>query len=163
MRIRLPKQMPRPLKGLPRYAYYNNRLKSQEERLCAHGYLPDAEELQERFNVGTGHDALRQFIGAMLEAEISMQINRIRVGKGWTQEKVAGICGWATTRVSYLERGEYKHWPSLETLANVAAALGVGMEVRFVPLSKVIESRVELEYNGECWKQSAADSQSSGS
>lgn len=130
-------------KGIPRILCHDHHFGSQERRLDELGYPLEPGLLVEALQRGL--EARRKFIEAMLEAEISLQIGRMRIGgRNWTQDKLAELCGWAGSRVSYLEGGRYTSWPGLKSLVQLAGAFGVGLQVRFVPVSQLIQDRVEL-------------------
>ncbi|MFZ3172089.1 MAG: helix-turn-helix transcriptional regulator [Carboxydocellales bacterium] len=54
------------------------------------------------------------------------RIARIRIDKGWTQEKLALATGLSRGYISAIERG--KAQPKLKTLSIIAQSLGVEIE-----------------------------------
>ena len=132
--VRLPK-------GIPKSIRFDHNYGRQELRLKDQGFPEDPGEL---LTVLEDPDRRREFVEAMLEAEISVQVVRARVQRNWSQKQLADQCGWAPTRVSSLESAEYYHRPSLETIITLAQAFGVGVEVRFVPMSRMLQNRAEI-------------------
>jgi transcriptional regulator with XRE-family HTH domain len=58
--------------------------------------------------------------------------------RGWNQEEFAKRLGMAQPRVSEMEHPGARR-PNIETLLRIAEALDVGLQVRFVPFSELVE------------------------
>ena len=64
-----------------------------------------------------------------LRSELMDQIAAIVAAQGWTQNEAAARCGVTQPRMNDLLRGRISRF-SLDALVNIAAALGVRIEVR---------------------------------
>jgi transcriptional regulator with XRE-family HTH domain len=63
-----------------------------------------------------------------IRLEFGKRLKTFREARGWSQDKLAQICGWSSnTRVSGYERGANE--PSLDDIGRLAQALGVYPEV----------------------------------
>ncbi len=58
--------------------------------------------------------------------EMGDRIRYLRRGNGWTQRDLAARAGVTAAFIGHLERGEKK--PSLETMVQLAGALGVSLD-----------------------------------
>jgi predicted XRE-type DNA-binding protein len=74
-----------------------------------------------------------------LKGQISIAIYEARTQAGLTQGQLAERIGTRQPAISRLEDGDYDRC-SLTTLYKVAAALGMRVEVRFVPLASSPEA-----------------------
>lgn len=63
--------------------------------------------------------------------EPAYQIARLRIEHGLTQAQLAELVGAKQPSIARLERGQTQ--PSVEFLSRIATALGMRLEVRFVP------------------------------
>jgi DNA-binding XRE family transcriptional regulator len=63
--------------------------------------------------------------------EPAYQIARLRIEAGLTQAQLAALVGTKQPSIARLERGQTQ--PSVEFLSRLAAALGMRLEMRFVP------------------------------
>lgn len=63
--------------------------------------------------------------------EPAYQIARLRIEAGLTQAQLAELVGTKQPSIARLERGQTQ--PSVEFLSRIAAALGMRLEMRFVP------------------------------
>ncbi len=79
-----------------------------------------------------------QLVSSHLSKGIAFQIRAIRDRLGWSQEKLAAEVGMNQNAVSRLESPEYGR-PTLTTLKRFAAAFDVGLVVRFVPFSEIVD------------------------
>ena len=72
-----------------------------------------------------------------LEAEYALihELLAARVRAGMTQEQVAERMGTTKSAVSRLEAGG-SHSPSVSTLERCARAVGCGVEIRLIPVSR---------------------------
>jgi transcriptional regulator with XRE-family HTH domain len=71
------------------------------------------------------------------------QIHAMREARGWTQKELAAKLGMTQTGVSRLESLSYGKI-SLTTLRRLAAVFDVGLIVKFVPFSQLIDEFVNL-------------------
>jgi transcriptional regulator with XRE-family HTH domain len=79
---------------------------------------------------------------------VCFQIRAIREQQGLSQKALGRLAGgrvMAQERISILEDPNADTKPTLTTLLRVADALDVGLEVRFVPFSKVIDRSVRTD------------------
>jgi len=78
------------------------------------------------------------FVASLLRIGLPMQCRALRESREWTQPELAEAAGMSQPRISEIERpGERKL--NLETLLRLASAFDVGLQVRFVPFSKLID------------------------
>jgi ribosome-binding protein aMBF1 (putative translation factor) len=91
--------------------------------------------LENRF---VGHDPSRvaEYEQELLNAEIARKIYDLRTKAGLSQRELAKRIGTSASAVCRLEDADYEGH-SLNLLKRIAAALGSGLEVRFVPLKRV--------------------------
>jgi transcriptional regulator with XRE-family HTH domain len=71
----------------------------------------------------------------LLNAEIARKIYDLRTKAGLSQRELAKRIGTSASAVCRLEDADYEGH-SLSLLKRIAAALGSGIEVRFVPLKR---------------------------
>lgn len=64
--------------------------------------------------------------------EPAYQIARLRIEAGLTQAQLAELVGTKQPSIARLERGQTQ--PSVEFLSRIATALGMRLEMRFVPV-----------------------------
>jgi DNA-binding XRE family transcriptional regulator len=74
-----------------------------------------------------------EFAVDLADLEPAYQIARLRILRGLTQEQLAELADTKQPSIARLESGTST--PSLSFLRKVAAALGLRVEVRFVPMS----------------------------
>ncbi len=67
--------------------------------------------------------------------EPAYQIARLRIEHGLTQAQLAALVGTKQPSIARLERGQTQ--PSIEFLSRIATALGMRLEVHFVPAEPV--------------------------
>ncbi len=78
------------------------------------------------------------YVGSQIRIGLPFQIRAVRKERGWSQADLAEKCGMAAPRISEIEKpGERRL--NIETLLRVAAGLDVGLEVRFVPFSQLVD------------------------
>ncbi len=70
---------------------------------------------------------------------LAFQIRALREQREWSQKKLGRMSNMAQERVSILEDPNAESKPTLNTLLRLAAAFDVGLDVRFVPFSKIID------------------------
>lgn len=75
--------------------------------------------------------------------ELGQRIQAIRKRAGMTQEKLASLVPMEEKSLSRIERGI--HYPSIETLETIAAALGV----RFVDFFDYLDKKSDEEMRAE--------------
>ncbi len=63
---------------------------------------------------------------------VGQRIRAYRTQKGWSQEKLAELCGCHPTYIGQLERGEKN--ATLESVERITAALGVSLSKLFEKL-----------------------------
>jgi transcriptional regulator with XRE-family HTH domain len=85
-----------------------------------------------------GRSSRSQFVESHIKKGIAYQIRAIRDSLGWSQERLAKEVGMPQNAVSRLESPDYGR-PTLTTLRRLAAAFDVGLVVRFVPFSELID------------------------
>ncbi len=85
-----------------------------------------------------GRRARQQFVESHLSKGIAYQIRATRDRLGWSQERLAQEVGMNQNAISRLESSNYGK-PTITTLKRMAAALDVGLIVRFVPFSEMID------------------------
>jgi len=79
-----------------------------------------------------------QFVDSHLGKGISHQLRATRDFLGWSQERLAKETGMNQNAISRLESSGYGK-PTITTLKRLAAAMDVGLVVRFVPFSELID------------------------
>lgn len=77
------------------------------------------------------------FVSAAISCTIAGQLFSMRIARGWTQQQLADAAGMAQTRISAMEDPNYERY-SVRTLKRLAAALDVGLSVRFVSMAEEI-------------------------
>ena len=78
------------------------------------------------------------YVASQIRIGIPFQIRALRNQRGLNQEEFASLVGMSQPRVSELERpGERR--PNIETLLRIAEAYDIGLQVRFVPFSELVE------------------------
>ena len=70
---------------------------------------------------------------------LAFQIRSLREQRAWSQKKLGRMSNMAQERVSILEDPNADTKPMLSTLLRLAAAFDIGLDVRFVPFSKVLD------------------------
>ncbi len=90
--------------------------------------------LQHAYNRYIGDDPKRieSFEAELLNAHIAKQLHNLRVEQGVSQRALADRIGTSPSAISRLENIHYQGH-SLSMLQRVAAALGSGIEVNFIP------------------------------
>lgn len=76
---------------------------------------------------------------------VCFQIRAIREQQHLSQRKLGALAEMAQERISILEDPNAETKPTINTLLRVADALDVGLDVRFVPFSKVIDRSVHTD------------------
>lgn len=76
---------------------------------------------------------------------LAFQIRAMRKDRDWSQTELGEAAGMRQTRVSQLEDPDYERL-SLTTLKRLASAFDVGLMVRFVPFSQLVDWSVRLTH-----------------
>lgn len=77
---------------------------------------------------------------------ICFQLRALREQREMTQGKLGKAAHMAPERISILEDPNAESKPTLNTLLRLAGALDVGLDVRFVPFSKVLMHSVNTDF-----------------
>jgi transcriptional regulator with XRE-family HTH domain len=85
-----------------------------------------------------GRKVREQFVASHIGKGIAHQLRATRDRLGWSQERLAKEVGMNQNAISRLESSEYGK-PTITTLKRLAAAIDVGLVVRFVPFSEMID------------------------
>lgn len=106
-------------------------------------------------------EAREGFVEEGVTSFIGMQIREIRESKGWTQQELANRCDMHQSSIGRLESDDY-HGYSVETLRRVALAFDVGLQVLFVPFSKLVDDAVFMDERALCPPSYAEDEELNG-
>lgn len=82
------------------------------------------------------------YVSSGIDVSIAFQIRALRKQRGWNQTKLAEMTGMKQESISSLENPD--HPPSLSTLKKLANGLGVGLIVKFISLSDLLEWELNL-------------------
>lgn len=77
------------------------------------------------------------FVEAHINVSIAAQIQTIRAAQGMTQKELAEKAGMKPARISVLEDPNY-NMHSISTLRRLAAALDMGLLVKFVSVEELL-------------------------
>jgi transcriptional regulator with XRE-family HTH domain len=84
-----------------------------------------------------GVEARAQFVDSHINKGVAYQLRAMREGREWSQAQLAQVVDMPQTAISRLESSKYgKH--TITTLKRMAKVYDVGLEVRFVPFSKLL-------------------------
>ncbi len=83
------------------------------------------------------------FVSAQIDVGIPFQIRALREQRNETQAALSARTGMAQAWISKLENINYKGF-SLKTLKKVASMFDVGLVIRFVPISQLVEWELNL-------------------
>jgi HTH-type transcriptional regulator/antitoxin HipB len=78
------------------------------------------------------------FVATYIDQGIPFQIRALREQRHWSQEKLAYKAGMKQEAISRLENPNNKSF-TLKTLKQLAAGFDIGLIVRFVPISSIVE------------------------
>ncbi len=92
---------------------------------------PLIEELRDR-------DYRAAYVASQIKIGLPFQARALRLSRGWTQERLAIEAGMSQPRIAEIEKPGKRRF-NLETLLRIAAAHDVGLEVRFVPISQLVD------------------------
>jgi transcriptional regulator with XRE-family HTH domain len=84
------------------------------------------------------------FVSSHIDIGIPFQVRALREQRGWTQKELAQSAEMKQERISAIENPNYKNQFSLKTLKRLASAFDVGLIVRFVPISELVEWEIKL-------------------
>jgi transcriptional regulator with XRE-family HTH domain len=84
-----------------------------------------------------GKEARRQFTESHLNKGLAYQLRATRDKLGWSQEELAKRAHMNQNAISRLESHNYGK-PTITTLKRLAEAMNVGLVVRFVPFSEMV-------------------------
>jgi len=83
------------------------------------------------------------FVSALITTGIPFQIKALREQRTWAQKELGKLADMAQESISRLEDPNYGTL-NLNTLKRLAAAFDVGLMVRFVPFSDLVEWDINL-------------------
>lgn len=84
------------------------------------------------------------YVASQIRIAIPMQIRALRKSRKLSQPELAKLSGMAQPRISEIETpGERR--PNIETLLRLAAALDVGLEVKFVAFDQLIDDSENVD------------------
>ena len=78
------------------------------------------------------------YVASQIRIGLPYQVRALRQSRDWTQGELAVRAGMAQPRVAEIEKPG-KRSLNIETLLRLASAFDVGLEVRFVPITRVID------------------------
>jgi transcriptional regulator with XRE-family HTH domain len=90
-----------------------------------------------------------------LKRQIGRQIAKARLGRGYTQERLAELTGRSVEAISNLERG--KSFPSVETLEGLSQSLGVPLRELFDDRADRLDRRTRRELKGRALLHALSD------
>jgi transcriptional regulator with XRE-family HTH domain len=83
------------------------------------------------------------FVSEQIDTGIPFQIRALRKQRNLTQKKVAELAGMEQARISVMEDPNYEAL-TLSTLKKLASAFDIGLLVRFVAISDLVEWELNL-------------------
>jgi transcriptional regulator with XRE-family HTH domain len=87
-------------------------------------------------------EAREEYVGARLETDLAFQIYSLRKQRGWTQKKLAELCGNENGQGAICRLESSAEGVSLTTRREHASAFDVALSVRFLPFSEFVEESV---------------------
>jgi transcriptional regulator with XRE-family HTH domain len=100
------------------------------------GILNSRENLMERLS--RGKSARVKFVESHLSKTLAYQLRATRDNLGWSQEKLAVQSGMTQHAISRIESPSYGKL-TITTLKRLSTAMDVGLVVRLVPFSELID------------------------
>jgi transcriptional regulator with XRE-family HTH domain len=97
--------------------------------------LNSSENLQRRLS--RSREARAQFVSSQIDKGVAYQIRALRDRQDLSQERLSEVVGMNQNAISRLESPRYGR-PTISTLKRLAAAFDVGLIVRFVPFSHLV-------------------------
>jgi transcriptional regulator with XRE-family HTH domain len=85
------------------------------------------------------------FVLESVYTNLCFQLRALREQRGWSQEGLGKVVKMAQERISILEDPNAGTKPTLNTLLRLADGLDVGLDVRFVPFSLVLDRSVHTK------------------
>lgn len=85
-----------------------------------------------------------EYVASQVRDSLPKQIRAMRRRRGLTQKVLAERAGTTALRISQMERAS-RHTLRIDTLLRLAAALDVGLEIRFVEFGDLIERGRRLD------------------
>jgi transcriptional regulator with XRE-family HTH domain len=82
-------------------------------------------------------EARASYIRSKINVLVPAQLHALRLKRGWTQNRMAQETAMKQSRVSAMECPGAVNF-NMDTLVRAAAALGVGLAVKFVPFSEML-------------------------
>ena len=80
------------------------------------------------------------FVEEGVYATVAFQISTIREQRGFSQRRLGRAVDMAQERISILEDPNAETKPTLNTLLRLAAGFDCGLDVRFIPYSRVLDN-----------------------
>lgn len=77
------------------------------------------------------------YVASKITNNLAFQVYSLRESRGWTQGDLAGMAGTKQPAISRLERAAGS--ASVSTLKKIAAAFDVGLLIKFVPISQLVD------------------------
>ncbi len=77
------------------------------------------------------------YVASQIKIGLPFQTRALRQSKGWTQSQLADVAGMTQPRIAEIEKPG-RRCLNIETLLRLASAFDIGLEVRFVPFSELI-------------------------
>lgn len=83
------------------------------------------------------------YVANRVANDVAFQVYYLRESRGWTQGQLAEEAGTKQPAISRLERSIGS--VNVGTLLKVAAAFGIGLQIQFVPFSKLVRRTDQLD------------------
>jgi transcriptional regulator with XRE-family HTH domain len=90
-------------------------------------------------NLKESSDYREAYVAESVYALLASQIRVLREQRAWSQKRLGREANMAQERISILEDPNSDTKPTLTTLLRIAAAYDVGLDVRFIPFSRVLD------------------------
>lgn len=101
-----------------------------------------------KLNIWSEFEASKDYREAFVEENVyisvAAQLTVLREQRELSQTAAGKLVGMAQERISILEDPNSQHKPTLKTLLKFAAGFDCGLEVRFVPISKVLDDSFRI-------------------
>ncbi len=85
------------------------------------------------------------FVSAHIQVGIPFQIRALREQRGWSQKDLANQAGVSQVWISRIENPNYSGF-SLKTLLKLASSFEIGLIIRFVPISNLVNWELALSH-----------------
>ena len=83
-----------------------------------------------------------EYVSSNVDVGVASQIRALREQREWNQTKLAKEAKMHQERISALENPS--HSPTLATLKKLANAFDVGLIVKFIPFSELVEGKLDM-------------------